>query len=220
MPASQALPSAAPPSGVSWVRWRSTAWRCRANLGAFWAASGPIPTVACSRRHRRCRHPRGPWVHVAAGPAPGAGTLDGHALQRGGGAECRNGTSLPPPLHSSCRPLGHDDRRRLLWSNRSGHWDTRGMILPGGVPVWQRNVRRRRQSSSRKPSASLQTTATAWQKLRGTWALTPTCSAGGNKNMPGIRRPPFPAMAASPPSRQNSARSGRRINGSRWRVPL
>ncbi|HEY7495852.1 MAG TPA: BON domain-containing protein, partial [Candidatus Tectomicrobia bacterium] len=47
----------------------------------------------------------------------------------------------------------------MLWSNRNGHWDKRGMILPGGVPVWQRNARRIRQSASRKPSASLRTNA-------------------------------------------------------------
>ena len=29
----------------------------------------------------------------------------------------------------------------LLWSNRSGHWDKRGTITPGGVPAWQRNAR-------------------------------------------------------------------------------
>ena len=41
----------------------------------------------------------------------------------------------------------------LLWSNRSGHWDKRGTITPGGVPAWQRNARSIVQNLNRRPSA-------------------------------------------------------------------
>jgi hypothetical protein len=80
------------------------------------------------------------------------------------------------------------------------------MITPGGVPGWQRNARRIRQSLNRRPSASSRSTAMAWQKPPGTWGSMSICSGAGNRNIPPTPRRLFPAMATSHWSKTNSAR--------------